>query len=241
MTARTALAPGDVTPEQIAGKAWSFRHWVECDATLRFQRLATDLAAIETPATLVNLTESSRGDEEKHQGFCADQAARYGTPLQPEPSEAVEIRPAKLSLRKRVLYEIAAITVSETESTVMLLALRDAVKGSAMRSLLKAFAEDEVKHAKLGWAVLEAHRHTTDLSYLARWIPWMLRTTVGDSFAPAKKGHEDPRLIEHGVLPYTMRKQVFVDTLEDVVMPGLDKLGIDSKPTRKWLESSTGR
>lgn len=226
--------------EEIAGKAWAFRHWVEHDARLRFARLARDLESMRTPSALVELGEQSSRDEDKHAGHCAEQAARYKHALHPVPEKETTISPAKLSRPKQVLYEIAAVAVAETESTVMLLALRDEVKGHAMRSLLKEFAKDEVTHAKWAWAVLEAHRTKIDLSYLARWIPWMLKTTVGDSFAPAKKGQENPELIEHGVLPYTMRKKVFIDTLEDVVFPGLDKLSIDSGPSRKWLAESIG-
>jgi hypothetical protein len=224
--------------EAIAGKAWAFRHWVECDANLRFTRLAGDLEAIGTPAPLVELARSAASDERKHAGYCAEQAERYRYPLRTEPDAPTTIVPPQLSKRKGVLYEIAAVGVSETESTVMLLALREEVKGHDMRALLKLFAEDEVSHARLAWAVLESHRPTTDLSFLARWIPWMLRTTVGDSFAAPKKGHEDHALIEHGVLPYSLRRKVFIDTLADVVLPGLDKLGIDSGPTRAWLEAS---
>jgi len=229
-----------VSAEAIAGKAWAFRHWVEHDAALRYARLASDLDAIGTPKALVDLALEAASDERRHAGFCAEQAARYDHALRDVPSAPVEIRPAKLSERKRTLYEVAAVALAETESIVMLLALREHVKGRAMRNLLKRFATDEVTHARFAWAVLESQRTRMDLSFLARWIPWMLRTTVGDSFAPPKKGTEDPTLVEHGVLPYTLRRKVFIDTIVDVVIPGLEKLGIDAKPTRAWLDASIG-
>jgi hypothetical protein len=223
------------TPERAAGKAWAFRHAVERDATMRFGRLAGRLERIGTPAPLVRLAEKASKDEDRHAGYCAELAGRYAAPLLDEPPVPSEIAPSRLRARQRVLYEVAAICMAETESTAMLVTLMGAATGGPMRSLLREFSRDEVKHARFAWAVLASHKERDDLAFLGQWIPWMLRTTAGDSFKPDAKGPEDPRLLEHGVLPYSMRKQVFVRTLDDVIFPGLEALGIDSRPSRAWL------
>ena len=221
-----------------AGRAWAFRHWVECDATLRFARMAGRLERIGSPASLVKLAVSASEDESRHAQYCADLAAHYGHALHEAPVEPNEIAPKKLRFRQSVLYEVAASCLAETESTVMLVTLMGETRSPKMRNVLREFSRDEVKHARLGWALLESHRERDDLSFLAKWIPWMLRTTAGDSFKPATKGPEDPSLVEHGVLPYSVRRRVFVQALEDVIFPGLEALGIDSAPSRAWLEKS---
>ncbi len=226
---------GGVGIERAAGKAWAFREAVERDATMRFARLAGRLERIGTPAPLVKLALAASRDEQRHEGYCAELADRYGAARLTDPVVPSEIAPAKLSFRRRVLYEVAASCMAETESTVMLVTLMGATKGRAMRSVLREFSRDEVAHARLGWAVLASHKERDDLSFLSKWIPWMLRTTAGDSFKPATKGPEDARLVEHGVLPYSARRAVFVKTLEEVIFPGLEALNVQSGPSRAWL------
>ncbi len=46
---------------------------------------------------------------------------------------------------------------------------------------------------------------------------------------------EPDELLRHGVLPSWRKREVFVGTLEEVVFPGLDKLGVAAAPARAWL------
>jgi len=229
------------SPEETAGKAWAFRHAVETDATIRFGRMARRVEKIGTPPSLVKLAEKASKDESRHAGYCAEMAERYRAPLLRDPIVASEIAPRELKPRQRVLYEVAASCMAESESTMMLVTLMGAAKNSKMRSLLREFSRDEVQHARFGWAVLASHKDRDDLSFLAKWIPWMLRTTAGDAFEPESKGPEDEALVEHGVLPYSVRKRVFVQALDEVIFPGLEELGVDSRPSRAWLARATGK
>jgi hypothetical protein len=234
------VSEGD-PPEFLAGKAWAFRYLVECDAKARFARMADRIAKIGSPAPLVQMARKASDDEGRHSGYCAELAADYGRPVEPGPTEATEIAPAKLPFRKRVIYEVVAACLAETESTVMLVTLMGATKNPKMKKILREFAQDEVMHAQFGWAVLASQKDKTSLSFLASWIPWMLKTTAGDSFNKPAPGVEDGRLAEHGVLPYSMRRKVFIDTLEDVIFPGLEALAIDTAASRAWLEASVQR
>ena len=223
---------------EAAGKAWAFRNAVERDATTRFARLARRLEKIGTPAALVKLAEKASRDEERHAGYCAEMAARYDAPLLTDPIVPSEIAPRELRPRQRVLYEVAASCMAESESTMMLVTLMGAAKNQEIRSLLREFSRDEVTHARLGWAVLASHKDRDDLSFLAKWIPWMLRTTAGDSFErDAPEPEEDETLVEHGVLPAAVRRRVFVQALDEVIFPGLEELGVDAGPSRAWLAS----
>jgi hypothetical protein len=226
------LEPAEI--RATAGKAWAFRHWVERDAEARFARLAGRLERIGTPALLIAKAHEASRDEARHAMYCGELADRYGHAHLPS-TEPSEIAPARLSPRQRVLYEVAASCLAESESSVMLVTLIHHARDSGMRRLLRELSRDEVAHARFGWAVLASHRRTDDLSFLARWIPWMLSTTAGDTFRRDTVGPEDEALVEHGVLPYSMRRQVFIDALEDVIFPGLDALAIDAGPSRAWL------
>jgi hypothetical protein len=65
----------------------------------------------------------------------------------------------------------------------------------------------------------------------------MLEGSVEDDlFAPVFPEREDPGLLELGVLPHALQRQVFTDVLEEVVFPGLEASGVDAAPGRAWLE-----
>jgi len=200
--------------------------------------MADRLRGIGTNAKLVRMAESASRDETKHAGYCAEEAARFGKTVDTAPVVPSEIAPPELQGWRRTLYEVTASCMAETESTAMLVTLIGATPSTRMKSLLREFAEDEVKHARFGWAVLAAHKERDDLSYLSQWVPWMLRTTAGDSFKHAA-GPEDPELLELGVLPFTARRKVFIDSLEGVIFPGLEALGIDTAESRAWLGEAT--
>lgn len=197
--------------------------------------MATRLESIGTPSALVTMAQTASEDEGRHAEYCAELALHYRHPLLPAPAELSDIAPPRLSLRHRVLYEVAASCLAESESSVMLVTLNQHTRDPAMRRLLRELSQDEVAHARLGWAVLASHRGADDLSFLARWIPWMLTTTAGDSFKRDTVGPEDATLVEHGVLPYSLRRKVFIDALEDVIFPGLEALAIDTTGSRAWL------
>lgn len=223
------------SPRVVAGKAWAFRYGVERDAQARFARMAGRLESIGTPSSLVALAHRASEDEGRHAEYCADLAGRYQHPLPPIAPELSEIAPSQLSARQGVLYEVMASCLAESESSVMLVTLTQHTRDPAMRRVLRELSQDEVTHARLGWAVLASHRDADDLSFLARWVPWMLSTTAGDSFRRDTAGPEDATLVEHGVLPYSLRRKVFIDALEDVIFPGLDALAIDTTGSRAWL------
>ncbi len=227
-----------VKVREVAGRAWAFREAVERDATARFTRMADRLERIGTPPSLVELARQASKDENKHAGYCAELAEHYGAPLLTKPVSPIEIAPARMRFRQKVLYEVAASCLAESESTLMLVTLMGETKSASMKKLLREFSADEVTHARLGWAVLTSHKESDDLSFLSKWIPWMLRTTAGDSFKPKTKGPEEPRLVDHGVLPYSRRRDVFVQALRDVIFPGLEALGVSSTPSKTWLDGA---
>ena len=56
-------------------------------------------------------------------------------------------------------------------------------------------------------------------------------------FAPGSPAEEDEALLEEGVLPRHLKREVFRRTLEEVVFPGLEQFGVSAAPARAWLEA----
>ena len=229
---------------RIAGSAWRFRCGVEHDAAARFAQLAERLAEVGAAGAVVELAERASRDERRHATLCADLAAGYGAPVPAAPAGVpAEIAPARLAPQQRVLYEVVAVCcVTETESMGVLTQLLANARDARLREVLRELARDEVHHSRLGWAHLATERARGDVSFLGPLVPAMLRGAVApDLFAPVPAERDDPALIEHGVLPHDLKRQVFTSTLEEVVFPGLEALGVDTVPARRWLGAQPAR
>ena len=223
---------------RLAGQAWAFRTRVEQDAARRFERLAAAIAGFDPGSPIPPLLLGAAEDEKKHAEICAALCASYGQTPEAA-SERTEIAPGTLGLRAAVLYEIvAACCISETESVATLATLLSREAEPQVERALREIARDEVSHGRMGWAHLAREAERTDVSFLSPLIPAMLAGSVEDAlFAPADPERESADLLRHGVLPHSQKREVFVGTLESVVLPGLEKFGVDPGPARAWLSA----
>jgi hypothetical protein len=57
-----------------------------------------------------------------------------------------------------------------------------------------------------------------------------------DLFRPAAPERGEGELLDHGVLPHSLKREVFIETVLQIVLPGLRAGGIDTGPARIWLE-----
>jgi hypothetical protein len=175
-------------------------------------------------------------DEDRHAGLCAGLAAAYGSPAGGAPVDAC-IAPRSFGARDAVLYEmIAACCITETESVATLATLLAGAVEPGVRAVVHEIAKDEVVHGRMGWAHLAREAAVRDVSFLSERVPSMLEGSVeAGIFAAGEPGSERDELLRHGVLPAWGKREIFVGTLEEVVFPGLDKLGVAAAPARAWL------
>jgi hypothetical protein len=225
-----------------AGEAWAFRTRVEREAARRFARLAAAIAAFDAKSPVPALMRQAAEDEHRHAALCADLSAVYGQPVGAAAEDAA-IAPGSLGARAAVLYEVvASCCITETESVATLTTLLAKPVEPRVERVLREIATDEVVHGRIGWAHLAREASISDVSFLSPWIPAMLAGTVGEGlFASAGADLESRELLRHGVLPHSLKRSIFIGTLEEVVFPGLEKFGISPLPARQWLSNSAAR
>ena len=219
---------------RAAGLAWALRARVEHEAAHRFARLATAIRQFDPESPVPALLRAAAEDERRHAALCAELSAAYGQPATDSVADP-EIAPRNLALRDAVLYEmVAACCITETESVATVTTLLAGQLVPKVEKVLREIARDEVAHGRMGWAHLAREASLRDVRFLSRWIPSMLTGSVDDAlFSPA--GPPDDSLLPHGVFPLARKREVFIKTLEEVVLPGLEKFGIEVQPARAWI------
>jgi hypothetical protein len=225
------------TLRRAVASAWAFRTRVEHEAAQRFARLAGAISSFDPESPVVELMERSAGDEGRHAQLCADLAAEYGEPVDSVRPVPPSIAPSVLGSRQALLYEVvASCCITETESVATVATLLADRPEPPVRAVLHEIAKDEVVHGRMGWTHLAREAAAIDVTFLSSFVPAMLSGSVDESlFARRAPDPEDDALARHGVLGWARKKEIFVRTLEEVVLPGFEQFGIDTAPARGWL------
>jgi Rubrerythrin len=219
---------------RAAGLAWVLRARVEQEAARRFARLAAAIPQFDPESPIPALLRAAADDERRHAMLCAELSAAYGQPATDTVADP-QVAPRDLAPRDAVLYEmVAACCITETESVATVTTLLAGQLVPKVEKVLREIARDEVAHGRMGWAHLAREASLRDVRFLSRSIPSMLTGSVDDAlFSPA--GPPDDSLLPHGVFPLARKREVFIKTLEEVVLPGLEKFGIEVQPARAWI------
>ncbi len=228
----------------IAAAAWAFRWQVEREAEARFERLADRLEAQAASRHLAVLARRAAADERRHAAHCARLAAELGRDVPPAaPPAPSDVAPATLAEEDAVTYElVAACAVTESVSVAVLTTLLPAAAHDpSLHAVLRELAEDEVVHARLGWAQLAIAAARGHTDFLGPLLPAMLQGSVDDDlFQAVEPAREDEGLLALGVLPHAQKRALFVRALEQVVFPGLEGAGVDTDRGRHWLTAALG-
>jgi len=191
------------------------------------------------PTALVEVSARASQDETRHASRCEEILLARHALVPPPETRLLEYAPAALTAEQRLTYEVVAQScVSETESMATLVTLLDEAADERLKSVLHELARDEVQHARLGWGYLTWIRDRLDLTFLGALLPGMAAGSAGpDLFRPALPGTDEPMLYRAGVVPHSERQRIYLETLESVVIPGMEEHGVDTAPLRIWVDS----
>jgi rubrerythrin len=224
--------------QEVLAGAWAVRYRIETEASLRFGSLARRLAGVGAAQPLVDLAERASKDETRHAAHCERLFRSHGGSDVSPVTRVVEYAPSVLPEPERLTYEmVSQCCVAETESTATLVTLLAAAEDGELKDVLHELARDEVHHSRLGWAYLTWARPRVDFTFLGALLPGMVSGSAGpELFEPGPEDAEAPELLRQGVIPHSMRRSVYVETLRSVVFPGFETLGVDTAPVKRWLE-----
>lgn len=215
---------------------WAFRAQSEHEARARFVQLSAQMNEVGAPTAVLDLVGRAPDDELRHRDACAEMARRFGHHGRAWRSVGVpRIGTPDLDPLRRTLWGAVAMgCVAESMNVALLGESLRVIEDPQSRETTRAIMADEVRHARIGWGFLAAHREHGD--FIGPLLPRILAAAAGEElFEPSDDELEAPAW---GLLGRRTLQRLFVETAREVVLPGLRQLGTDVDAGARWLRSA---
>lgn len=200
---------------------WTSQGLMEHASVAAFARFMLELLALGAPAKLVADTQRALGDEIAHAEACFGLATAYGG-QRVGPSAL----PTQGALDGRTRLEIvktafAEACVGETLAAVEARFACERARDPEVRRALERIAEDEARHAELGWRFVQWALETSQLEVAAElrrelWELVMRETSRTPVFEELVSNE---RLADHGRLSEAARWAARRVALDELVLP----------------------
>jgi hypothetical protein len=234
----SALDALDAEARARVGGVWRERQRQEHLAVGAFALLAAELAADGCEPVVLALAARAAADEVRHAEVCRRLAAGLlgeeavparlrGCPRVPRHEGA--------AAEDRVLFHVVEMCcLSETFTGVYLTEMLARTTHPVARAAVESLLEDEIDHGRVGWAYLATRAAERRVAGLAEALPGMLDRTIGRVLRACRKAPEadDPAREAFGFLGNDAGAAIFTRTLGEVILPGLEMLGVDQGPAR---------
>jgi hypothetical protein len=224
----------------LLAELWQRRAENELRTSTVFANLYRALVADRACAAVLSIASSAINDELRHAEIAADVAARYGgrSPRLPAvtPVEAPYFGP--FELHGATLFAVLQSCLNETVAAAYLAMCRGEARAAITRKALHAILQDEVQHSRLGWAHLASRPGDGAMGHVVSQALPTLLTAVAAEWLTDPNGDYARARVGHGTLAPSEMRVVLSDTLEGVILPGFEHVGIDARPAREWAAAA---
>jgi hypothetical protein len=217
---------------------WKKRMVDEYTSTTVFSALVAQIVEANAPLDASAVTLKMAADELRHAEICGRVVLAMGGSNRARRETAV--RPIAVHARcepeERALRNVLTTCVSEMYSISFFVASLDRMKDPYLRAVTRELLADEVLHGRFGFYYLEgcadwlASRPDVRAS-VSTYLRYVFAVCEREFVrAPrARAGADDDAL---GLVPSDLARDVFLDTMQSAVAPGLDRFGLEA--TRAW-------
>lgn len=217
---------------QTAIRTWRGRMVNEHLSAQVWASLVPQLMRAAVPPELLPALPAAAADELRHAEQCAGvvlalggQAVAALPAIEPLPEHA-DVGALEGALRN----VISVGCMSETIAVSIIRAEQAELEGGPLGDVLGTILADEVKHARFGWTVLGVLAPRLDAAARARLDAYLVdafvhQVTYEVPKLPVVAGRR-PELAEAGVCDGGFARDLFVDTIESVIVPGLEQAGL---------------
>lgn len=226
-----------------AAQTWAERAQAELGASRRFRELYHELQIVEAHPEVLRRVRQAERDEDRHALLCARMAIELGhdTGFADPAEHAHPTTPPwrdHLSEADRVLLDVVLMCcITESLNASLLNTIYQNAPNSEAGQLVHEILKDEVQHAQIGWAHLSAEHQRRDCSFVADYLVQMFEIAVKDELFLPAVDTADEHLYHYGVMPHHLRLSQFYETFYCVILPGLERFGVETRALVEWVES----
>jgi hypothetical protein len=242
---RVELDLAAATPEaRVAAIAiWRVRMVQEHVSARVFAALVPQMMKAGVAAAYLAEVADMTVQELRHGRLCAGVVLSLGgepvveLPVLPDVPLHEDAEPLEAVLRN----VISISCISETTAVAEFASERERLPPGPLRDVQQQILADEIGHARFGWKLLEEHAPHLDRELrarLGRYLVHALRQRI-ERAAPLLVATPPPAAIAAlGGIDGPAMHALFLDTMAQVVLPGLEACGLDAREA--WARASSG-
>ena len=217
---------------------WQRRARNELSTSTVFADLTRSLVGIAAPHALVLQAAAAVADEVRHAEICLHVARAYWPecpPPDPSPvAPALRTAPGDGAELATVLYVVLQSCLNEGVASAYLQRCLTEATSPLARAAVREILEDEIHHARLGWSLLASSTmHAQWRSDVAEALPTLLER-VADAWTADDEDHLPHAPAGHGTIASREMAGVVRGAYEELILPGFDRVGVDSRRARAW-------
>lgn len=208
--------------------AWLSRASAELTTATVTASVARALIELDAVTDVVVLAARAVSDEVRHSQLCHALAEAYlGQKLAPPRARLLEDAsfgdaPPKLN---RLLLVVYHSCLNEGIATTVLQENLRLARAPAVRRVLHELLQDDVEHARIGWAHLASSAVGAEARHhVGRALPALLRAVRNAWLDPRDSPDVDHP--EHGCLPHASLAPIVEAAIESLILPGFAHVGV---------------
>ena len=225
---------------------WRGRMINEHSSARVFEALALQLRAAGLDEEVVTEVRGFAAEERRHGVLCGAVVEALGGEAYAEIPEGAEVpahQDAGSPLEAALRNMLSICCLSETVAVSLIGAERLEMPSGELRDLLTGIYADEVGHSRFGWRLLGALAPQLDLGTKERlgdYLEVAFASLVEHELAHLPEASEPPpEGAEVGLCSGADARRLFLDTVEDVIVPALEQHGLPAR--RAWRDACRSR
>jgi hypothetical protein len=229
----------DAQTRARVARAWRARARNELSTSTVFASITRALVGLDAPHPIIRSAARAVADEVRHAEICVHVAGAYaGDAVVPEAGTvAIETTPASgdASDLAAVLFVVLQSCINEGVACAYLQACLSEATGLLARAAVRDILEDEIEHARFGWAFLSSPVvRPAWRDAIAEALPTLCNRVV-DCWLDPGAGELVEIPVGHGAIDASALPGVVGSALRDLVLPGFAHVGIDVRRAERWL------
>jgi hypothetical protein len=226
--------------ERVA-ESWRSRMVQEHLAVGAFATLVLEVAEEGASPVVLQMLTRAAGDEVRHAEICKKMAESIsgksiGARLAGVPS--VPKHKGASNKTRALLHVVEMCCLSESLTGVYLTEMLARMPEGGARTAVESLLEDEIDHGRVGWAYLAERAQRRETDGLALALPEMLDRTFGSflRYAAARPEKDDDAMQAVGYLGTSAGESIYKRTLREIVLPGLQACGVDTRTVDRHVK-----